>query len=709
MSGGALRDYFLFQLPPSVQWEFCRVMDGLLDLDWTRFASEVLKDQTAVRLADRRERRTDWVMNQWESRNGRVGELIDLLESLQLFRPRDVILTWTRSDALPPLPPPPPPPPYEPPAQPTVDCSAKKEERPLPGPAPPPGELYSEHQQAQETGCASPDAAAAHDVAPPSFTGVICWTYEEVHDGTQGFSPSLQVGEGGFGVVYRASLRNMDCAVKRLRQDCHMDWTLRGSFQAEVEYLSRFRHRNIVDLLGFSEGEGGAMCLIYSYMENRSLEDQLQKACVVLSWALRVSIVEGAAAALQFLHHPPVGQEQLIHGDVKSSNILLDQHWVPKLSDFGLARCVPRGPAGCSTQTQSVGRTTTVRGTLAYLPEEYVRRGELSTGLDVYSFGVVLLEVLTGRRALEQDGKSGDRYLKDLVEDDDPNSAGPEAWRRHLDQRLTAGGAAEPDGYLRVAALARKSLSRQRKKRPAMTEVFHQLRELRSSMRRSSSSPRLPPPPPQSFPRPPRSLDSCVTAVSHQLSQLAPSQQNLPPSSSSSSSSSFGAFTPPRPLHSSSLSPPSLCPPSLSLAGPCETDESRGFSQYELRSQFRSDGSGCGSDHQNRAVAAASRLSQPSVPTEDQYNYPPQPGGTGPGEAARFSPAGSLQSTSAGLSVLVNPSKQRLLEKKSQYDEGRIRTPELLSLVDLYGARSSEELRGPEESDELEYLPAGRS
>ncbi|XP_021167382.2 interleukin-1 receptor-associated kinase 1 isoform X3 [Fundulus heteroclitus] len=652
MSGGALRDYFLFQLPPSVQWEFCRVMDGLLDLDWTRFASEVLKDQTAVRLADRRERRTDWVMNQWESRNGRVGELIDLLESLQLFRPRDVILTWTRSDALPPLPPPPPPPPYEPPAQPTVDCSAKKEERPLPGPAPPPGELYSEHQQAQETGCASPDAAAAHDVAPPSFTGVICWTYEEVHDGTQGFSPSLQVGEGGFGVVYRASLRNMDCAVKRLRQ-----------------------------------------------------------ACVVLSWALRVSIVEGAAAALQFLHHPPVGQEQLIHGDVKSSNILLDQHWVPKLSDFGLARCVPRGPAGCSTQTQSVGRTTTVRGTLAYLPEEYVRRGELSTGLDVYSFGVVLLEVLTGRRALEQDGKSGDRYLKDLVEDDDPNSAGPEAWRRHLDQRLTAGGAAEPDGYLRVAALARKSLSRQRKKRPAMTEVFHQLRELRSSMRRSSSSPRLPPPPPQSFPRPPRSLDSCVTAVSHQLSELAPSQQNLPPSSSSSSSSSssFGAFTPPRPLHSSSLGPPSLCPPSLSLAGPCETDESRGFSQYELRSQFRSDGSGCGSDHQNRAVAAASRLSQPSVPTEDQYNYPPQPGGPGPGEAARFSPAGSLQSTSAGLSVLVNPSKQRLLEKKSQYDEGRIRTPELLSLVDLYGARSSEELRGPEESDELEYLPAGRS
>ncbi|KAL7398691.1 hypothetical protein ABVT39_013495 [Epinephelus coioides] len=94
MSTGDLKGQFLYTLPSPVLWEFCRVMDGLSDLDWTRFASEVLSDQTAVRLAERRERRTDWVMNQWESRNGRVGELIDLLERLQLLRPRDVILGW---------------------------------------------------------------------------------------------------------------------------------------------------------------------------------------------------------------------------------------------------------------------------------------------------------------------------------------------------------------------------------------------------------------------------------------------------------------------------------------------------------------------------------------------------------------------------------------------------------------------------------------
>ncbi|XP_027865777.1 interleukin-1 receptor-associated kinase 1 isoform X3 [Xiphophorus couchianus] len=716
MSEGDPRTYFLFQLPSSVHCEFCRVMDGLLDLDWTRFASEILRDQTAVRLAYRREQRTDWVMNNWGNRNGRVGELVDLLESLQLFRPRDIILSWMQNlSRPPPLPPALPPPPYEPSAaQSTAECPDRK---PLPGPAPPPINLFSENHRPPPR-----LPAATDDVMPPSpspcgaITTIICWTYEEVHAGTRGFSPNLQVGEGGFGVVYRATLSNMDCAVKRLRQDGQMDWTLlRKSFQTEVENLSKFRHPNIVDLLGFSEGEGGLMCLIYSYMQNRSLEDQLQNA-LGLSWPDRVSIIEGASAALQFLHRPPSRQEPLIHGDVKSSNILLDQHLVPKLSDFGLARYVPQNSAGCSTQTSSVGKTTTVRGTLAYLPDEYVRRGELCTAVDVYSYGVVLLEVLTGRRALEQDERTGDRFLRDLVEevDDGKKGSAPDAWRRHLDQRLTAGGAAEPEGYLQVAALARKCLNRQRKKRPAMTEVFCHLKDLCCVVRKNSSSsaPRLPQQPYHSFPKPPRSLDSCVKAISQQLSRLGPSEQTCPSSqydsSSSSSSSSFGALAPPHPLQSSclgSVSPSSSpCP---SLAGPCETDESRGFSQYDF--QFRSNGTSCRTQSQNPAGSAESQLTQPSVPTEDLYNFPSSPSsGAGPA-AAGFSPARSLQSTTAGLSVLVNPSKQRLLEQKSRYEAGRIRTPELLSLDDLYGGRSAADLRGPEESDELEYLPSGCS
>nr|AIC33831.1 interleukin-1 receptor activated kinase 1 [Lutjanus sanguineus] len=733
------RDQYLYQLPPSVLWDFCRIMDGLSDLDWTRFASEALSDQTTVRLAERRDRRTDWVMNQWESRNGRVGELIDLLERLQLLRPRDVILGWTSNlkpsshhHHHPPLPPPPPvslsqfdPPPKQPKAPPTTStCKLSTTDegggRPLPRPAPPPSSLKSDYRPPSE---APPDMAAWS-------SGVMCWSYEEVHAGTQGFSPSLQVGEGGFGVVYRATLRNTECAVKRLKQDCLLDWTLlKESFQTEVDKLTKFRHPNIVDLLGFSEG-GGSVCLIYSFMDNRSLEDQLHNERVFLSWSHRVGVVEGASTALQFLHFPPEGHKPLIHGDVKSSNILLDRHLVAKLADFGLARCASRGSLGCSAaQTASVGKTATVRGTLAYLPEEYVRNGELGTAVDVYSFGVVLLEVLTGRRALEKDRKSGDRYLKDLVDEveDGPPGSSAAAWRKQLDQRLTTGGAAEPAGCMEMVDLACRCLDRNRKKRPAMTKVFDKLQDIHNIVRKTSSSSSSPlhhpPHPSQSLPRPPRPLDSSVGALSQQLSRLGPLEDTYQPSrssqSSQSSSSSHSSLNPPHPLNSSSSLPSSSssCLPQSSFSGPCETDESRGFSQYHQRSQFRSNGT----SRDSPTGPAHSQFSQPSVPAEDQYNFPPQLSSTsdrsagldyrGPttaglsGDPESLSPMGSLHSLSPGPSVTMNPSKLRFLQKKTLYEEGRIQTPELLSSDDLYAGRKSVEFRGPEESDELDYLP----
>jgi len=169
--------------------------------------------------------------------------------------------------------------------------------------------------------------------------------------------------------------------------------------------------------------------------------------------------------------------------------------------------------------------------------------------------------------------------------------------------------------------------------------VFDKLQNIHSVVRKGASSP-LPPCP--SFPRPPRSLDFSVNSVSQQLSKLGP----LDPSSSSSSSS-FCALTPPHPLHSSSLPPLSSC---SSFLGPCETDESRGFSQYHLRSN----GTSCRSlsptfRDQNPSPATA----RPSVPTEDQYSFPPRPIHTGSGVTVGhygLSPAGSLQSTSPGPS-----------------------------------------------------------
>ncbi|XP_070696315.1 interleukin-1 receptor-associated kinase 1 isoform X2 [Pempheris klunzingeri] len=736
MSAGELRGPFLYKLPSSVLWEFCRVMDGLTDLDWTRFASEVLSDQTAVRLAERRERRTDWVMNQWEIRNGRVAELIDLLERLQLLRPRDVILSWA-AGLRPSSPPPPPPPPVSlsqfdhPPKQceapPTLTFHQlsttvdKGGGRPLPRPAPPPSRLQSDLQR--------PPKLPLVVACSSSSRGVMRWSYEEVHAGTQGFSPTLQVGEGGFGVVYRATLRNTDCAVKRLKQDCVLDWTLlKESFQTELDQLTKFRHPNIVDLLGFSEGQG-SVCLIYSYMEHHSLEDQIH-SCVSLSWSQRVGVVEGASTALQFLHSPPNGHTPLIHGDVKSSNILLDRHLMAKLADFGLARLASGRSSGRSAvQTASVGKTATVRGTLAYLPDEYVRNGELGTAVDVYSFGVVLLEVLTGRRALEKDRKSGERYLKDLVEEveDSPPGLSAATWTNQLDRRLLSGGASEPAGCMQMVALACRCLDRKRKRRPAMTQVFDHLRDIHNIVRKTNSSSLLH----QSLPRPPRPLDSSVGALSHQLSTLGPLEDTYQPSQSyqaSQFSSSFCSLTPPLPLQSSSSLTPSS---SSSFIGPCETDESRGFSQYGLRSQCRPKGTSSRSlspssrdQHHSSTGPTESQFSQSSVPTEDQYNFPPQPSSTmsragaappdtrGPTAAGLYnvpegiSPGGSLLS-SPEPPAHINPRKQ------SEYEEGRPQTAELLS-DDLYGERSSDggrssgggSLRGPEESDELDYLPA---
>ncbi|XP_075995827.1 interleukin-1 receptor-associated kinase 1 isoform X2 [Genypterus blacodes] len=805
MSEGDIREEFLYKLPSSVLWQFHRVMDGLSDLDWTRFASEVLSDQTAVRLAVRKERRTDLVMNQWENRNGRVGELLDLLERLQLLRARDIILSWTPnaqppSPPLPPLPPPPPPPPpppvshlFDPPPK-RSDLQTRKLSTtggheggvaPLPKPAPPPPSLQSHVQQPHK----------AVDGGSSPVAGVLCWSYEEVHAGTEGFSPTLHVGEGGFGNVYRASIRNTDCAVKKLKEDSPL---LKESFKTEVEKLSQFRHPNIVDLLGFCEG-GGSFCLIFSYMENRSLEDRLHSEGGALSWSQRVGVVEGASTALQFLHSPPQPHKPLIHGDVKSSNILLDRHLVAKLADFGLAQFARSSDGRSASQTTSVGQTADVRGTLAYLPLDYLRSQKLEEAVDVYSFGVVLLEVLTGRRALERDRKS-ETYLKDLVQEvKDPAGSSAAAWRDLLDPRLLPGGGAEPTGCMDVAALAYRCLNEKRGKRPRMAQVFKELQDIHNIVRTtdcSSSSLTHPhhlhhPAPP--FPRPPQCLESSIGAVCQRMSRLGPLEDTYQPlSSSSSSSSSCCVLTPPHPLHSSSLPPlsshPSLHSSSLpvpssssSFAGPCETDESQGFSQFygsshlsaapvtQLRPPRQPNGTHSGPSSlsprdqwEEPSGPTGSHFCQPSVPTEDQYNFPLQPSssdrsGSAPPAghmctgALRGSPTGppgppgahshcalrldtrvqttaaapalngartadrthqgpspnaSLRSSSPGPSVLINPSKQRFLAKKTLYEEGRIQTPELLSSDDLYVGRTSSELRGPEESDELDYLPS---
>ncbi|XVF72193.1 hypothetical protein PTKIN_Ptkin12aG0100200 [Pterospermum kingtungense] len=218
------------------------------------------------------------------------------------------------------------------------------------------------------------------------------FTFRELATATKNFRQECLIGEGGFGRVYKGKLDKTGqvVAVKQLDRN-----GLQGNreFLVEVLMLSLLHHTNLVNLIGYC-ADGDQRLLVYEYMTLGSLEDHLldlapeQKP---LDWYARMKIALGAAKGLEYLHdkaNPPV-----IYRDLKSSNILLDKEFNAKLSDFGLAKL---GPTGDKTHVSS-----RVMGTYGYCAPEYQRTGQLTVKSDVYSFGVVLLELITGRRAID--------------------------------------------------------------------------------------------------------------------------------------------------------------------------------------------------------------------------------------------------------------------------------------------------------------------
>ncbi|XP_078148859.1 leucine-rich repeat receptor protein kinase HPCA1-like [Carex rostrata] len=228
------------------------------------------------------------------------------------------------------------------------------------------------------------------DGTAPQLRGTKCFSSEELKKCTGNFSDKNEIGAGGYGKVYIGYLTNgLVVAIKRAKQG-----SMQGAqeFKNEIELLSRVHHKNLVSLVGFCYEQGEQM-LVYEYISKGTLrENILGKGGKYLDWKMRLQIALGSARGLAYLHE--LADPPIIHRDIKSTNILLDENFNAKVADFGLSKLI--------ADTQEGHVSTQVMGTLGYLDPEYYMTQQLSEKSDVYSFGVVMLELITARLPIEK-------------------------------------------------------------------------------------------------------------------------------------------------------------------------------------------------------------------------------------------------------------------------------------------------------------------
>ncbi|GAQ86447.1 Protein kinase superfamily protein [Klebsormidium nitens] len=306
---------------------------------------------------------------------------------------------------------------------------------------------------------AKPRQASATAQAHEATLGLIrVFTIRELRKATAGFSETTLLGAGAFGRVYRGTFADGSfLAVKELRKG-------RGGlgqqeFLTELATIARVRHRNLVALRGYCISPK-AFYLVLDYAPNGNLSSALSSgSSTALTWSQRLVIATGSARGLSYLHNDMA--PSILHRDIKSANILLDQNMEPLVADFGLAKLLDEGKTHHSTN---------VRGTYGHVAPEYALYGQVTKKSDVYSFGVVLLELLTGRRAVETMPDGGRSNLVDAV-----------ARQYHrplvvLDPRLRGQFPEQASAQLVVLAVA--CTAREEAHRPHMSHVLRELDDI---------------------------------------------------------------------------------------------------------------------------------------------------------------------------------------------------------------------------------------
>ncbi|KAI5557321.1 hypothetical protein POPTR_018G111900v4 [Populus trichocarpa] len=285
------------------------------------------------------------------------------------------------------------------------------------------------------------------------------FSFESIKAATNNFSRENQLGEGGFGPVYKGKLpRGLEIAVKRLSASSTQGLE---EFKNEVSLTARLQHVNLVRLLGFCSERGEKM-LIYEYMPNKSLDlylfDPIRRYS--LDWSKRVRIIEGVTQGLLYLQE--YSNFTIIHRDLKSSNILLDDEMNPKISDFGMAKLFRKDVYEANTSR--------IVGTYGYIPPEYARKGIYSIKYDVYSFGVVLLQMISGKTNTRFYSENEDLNLLEYAYDLWKNGRGMEFIDPFLDD------SSSPCKLLTCMQVALLCVQENPDARPTMLEAFSMLK-----------------------------------------------------------------------------------------------------------------------------------------------------------------------------------------------------------------------------------------
>ncbi|XP_007126331.1 interleukin-1 receptor-associated kinase 3 [Physeter macrocephalus] len=379
---GALSEHtLLFDMPPTLLGEFCAVLDSCDGaLGWRGLAERLSSSWLDVRhiekYVDQGKSGTRELLWSWAQKNKTIGDLLQILQ--EMGHQRAIHLIATYGAALNPS-----------------EQSHQGKGFPI--------------MLSKETASVTVDNVLVPEHNEKGILFKSSISFHNIIEGTKNFHKDFLIGEGEIFEVYRVEIQNRTYAIKLFKQgekmQCKKQWK---RFLSELEVLLLFQHPNILELAAyFTESE--KFCLVYPYMRNGSLFDRLQ--CVgdtaPLSWHIRINILIGTTKAVQYLHNTEPCS--VICGSISSANILLDDQFQPKLTDFAMAHVRPH----LEPQSSVINMTSGSSKHLWYMPEEYIRQGKLSVKTDVYSFGIVIMEVLTGCKVVLDEPKH--IQLRDLL------------------------------------------------------------------------------------------------------------------------------------------------------------------------------------------------------------------------------------------------------------------------------------------------------